>query len=181
MTDFQNFKKLMRFLAERHPKVRHSPDEVHFACSLDSADNAYAHQMHYPCVALDLGDMRLDDETTVDRSIVLIFLQHVSDTGSEQERDAAFDLTGDIAIDFLAQLAKLSDSETCPNLSFLRRLSLAGTEMARVELEEAGLYGWLVSMSSTFSLSSVLCHTDFGTDFPEALHSLFCPVPPPNS
>lgn len=177
MTDFQDFKTLIQFLAQQHPKVQHSESERHFACTLDSADNAYAHSMHYPCVALDLGDMRLVDDSTVERNIVLMFLQHVNDTGSEQQRESAFDLTGDIAVDFLAQLNNLSDASVCRALSFLRRIDLTGTELVRIELEEAGLYGWLVSLSSNFSLNSVLCRTDFGQDFYERLNAIFCPTP----
>lgn len=162
MKDAYKFRDLIKFLAENHPSVMHTDDKQHFACSLDAAENAYARNMCYPCVALDLGDMRIDSAPMVDRSITLMFMHHVTDTGSESEKENAFSLTGDIAIDFLAQLDSIAERHQEQN--FLARFDVNGTDLIRVEFDEAALYGWMVRFSHTFSLNTIICEHHFGED-----------------
>lgn len=171
MKDAVKFTNLIKFLAEQHPLVKHSEDKMHFASSLDEADNAYARNMCYPCVCLDLGDMRINDSPQVERSVVLAFMQHVSDTGNEREKHEAFGLTGDIAIDFLAQLESIAENHS--KLSFVSRFNIDGAELVRVELEEAGLYGWMCYFQHTFNLNSIVCEKHFGADFDDKVADFF--------
>lgn len=163
MKDAKQFRDLVEFLATQHVDVRHSDTSTHFACTLDDADNKYACDMHYPCVALDLGDMEITTAPDVSRNIIIMFLDHVSDTGSEREKQAAFDRTADIAVEFLAQLCHIADHH--PELRFLSRIDINGTDLVRVELEDAGLYGWMARFSHTFSLSPALCQPRFDPQF----------------
>ncbi len=171
MKDAYKFRDLVKFLAENHPDVMHSPEKQHFACSLDAAENAYARNMFYPCVALDLGDMRINSAPMVERSITLMFMHHVADTGSESEKENAFSLTCDIAIDFLAQLESIAEKH--PEQNFLSRFSVDGADLIRVEFEEASLYGWMVRFEHTFSLNSIICEHHFGEDIDERVDAYF--------
>lgn len=171
MKDVQKFRNLIEFLASEHPLVRHTKDCVHFASTLDAADNAYARTMHYPCIALDMGDMQIEQVPLINRRVLLAVMHHVKDTGSTVEKDRAFDLCSDIAIDVLSQLVRIAENH--PEQKFLSRIDLNGAELVRVELEESGLYGWIVQMFHSFSLSSAACDGGYGEDFDQKVDEYF--------
>lgn len=173
MKDVQKFRSFVELLARQHADVQHTDTSIHFACTLDDADNAYARTMHYPAVVLDLGDMNVNPNLEVGRNVTLMFLDHVKDTGSERQKTYAFDRTADIALQFLAQMERTAD--THPEHTFLSRIEISGAQLFRVELQEAGLYGWVVSLQHTFSMRSVVCQKVFGSDFEYQLSVLFTP------
>lgn len=161
MKDVKKFRDFLELLARSHKSVQHSDNKIHFTSTIDSYDNGLPRTLHYPCVVLDMGDMHVQGEN-LDRNVVLMFLEHVKDTGSEKQKDEAFDKTGDIAIDFLVKLERTADS--VPSLRFLSRVEVDGADLLRVELKDAALYGWMVQMKHSFSLCKVVCEDRFSED-----------------
>ncbi|MBO4906226.1 MAG: hypothetical protein J5486_04205 [Bacteroidaceae bacterium] len=154
MTPFQTY---ISQLCTRHKDIRHSADETHFACSADSAQTVMAQQLHYPAVFLDEGDFTIGGETgqmAQRRECSLTFVTHVADSGSSEEVQAALTMTGRLLLDFLSKI--VSDRREAKRE--VRGIQLVGAEAHRVELEGAGLYGWMFFFANETQLP--LCQTD---------------------
>jgi len=149
-------REYFELLATEHTMVRHRPEtEPHFACSMDDAATLMARRLHYPAVFLDEGDMVVTgtaDGELLQRQYGLAFATHVQDSGNEAEKEAAFLATETIMIDFLTRMIRDKSKGLAP----VRRFSPFGAEAHRVELADAGLYGWLL----LFTLDTNLCTVD---------------------
>lgn len=149
-------REYFELLVTEHTMVRHRPEtEPHFACSMDDAATLMARRLHYPAVFLDEGDMVVTGTAggeLLQRQYGLAFAAHVQDSGNEAEKEAAFSATETIMIDFLARMIRDKSKGLAP----VRRFSPFGAEAHRVELADAGLYGWLL----LFTLDTNLCTVD---------------------
>lgn len=149
-------REYFELLATEHTMVRHRPEtEPHFACSMDDAATLMARRLHYPAVFLDEGDMVVTGTAggeLLQRQYGLAFAAHVQDTGNEAEKETAFLDTETIMTDFLVRMIRDKSKGLAP----VRRFSPFGAEAHRVELADAGLYGWLL----LFTLDTNLCTVD---------------------
>lgn len=150
-------------LATEHTMVRHRPEEEpHFACSMDDAATQMARRLHYPAVFLDEGDMVVAGTAggeLLQRQYGLAFATHVQDSGNEAEKETAFRDTETVMCDFLARMTRDKGKGLAP----VRRFSPFGAEAHRVELADAGLYGWLLLFTLDTNLSTLNCNEHFRT------------------
>lgn len=147
-----NVREYFEALSTSHVMVQHSAEEPHFACSIDDAATLMARRLHYPAVFLNEGDIIIggsNGNELTEREHILAFVQHVRDAGDIEEVAAAFDTTETIMRDFLAKMVTDKQKGIAP----VARFSAIGSEAHRVELAEAGLYGWMLF----FNISSRLC------------------------
>lgn len=149
-------------LATEHTLIRHSEAEPHFACSMDDAATLMAHRLLYPALFLDEGDLLVTGDNgneLLQRSYSLAIVTHVQDSGNEAEKQDAFDQTETILTDILARMIRDKRIGT----KAVSRFSPLGAEGVRVELSEAGLYGWILLFHLTNSLSTLNCNEHFNS------------------
>lgn len=148
-------------LAAEHTMVKHLPEEEpHFASSMDDAATLMARRLHYPAVFLDEGDIVVSGTVggeLLERQYGLAFATHVEDSGNEAEKEDAFQLTETLMGDFLARMIRDKSKGLAP----VRRFSPFGAEGHRVELADAGLYGWLLLFTLDTNLSTLNCNNHF--------------------
>ena len=147
-------------LATEHTLVGHSEDHPHFAYTMDDAATLMARRLEYPALFLDAGDLQVTGgpgNELLARSYTLAVVTHVQDSGSTAEVESAFGLTETILTDVLARMVRDKRIGTQP----VSRFSPLGAEGHRVELSEAGLYGWVLFFSLTSSLSTLNCNEHF--------------------
>lgn len=140
MTPFHTY---IENLCRRHHSIRHTDKVPHFASSADSAQTAMARRLHYPAVFLDVGDFDFAGDNShkiMRRSISIAFVTHVRDSGNAEEIQTALNNMEQLMMDFIAQMD--ADRKAC--LKVAMGVQLAGGEAHRVELEGAGLYGWML-------------------------------------
>lgn len=146
------FSEYLEHLASLHKAIKHSDEECHYSDLSEDAQNAYSHRrMHYPCVVLDEAGtvFSVSDSQPYDTDIYnILFVDHVKDTGDANELRATFAKMKEVAKDFLRRM--LRDRKT---VKLMNRFSVMDVEMERVYLQDAALYGYVVSMkTSTFFL-----------------------------
>lgn len=147
-------------LATEHTLIHHTEAEPHFASSMDDAATLMARRLHYPALFLDEGDLQVTGDNgneLLQRSYTLAVVTHVKDSGNEAEVIEAFDLTETILTDILARMIRDKRIGT----KAVSRFSPMGAEGVRVELSEAGLYGWVLLFHLTTSLSTLNCNNHF--------------------
>lgn len=142
-------------LAANHKAVKHSDEEPHFASSLDDAATLMARRLYYPAVFLNEGDLLVTGQAgneLVEREYSMAFVEHVQDAGNKVEIEDAFDREESIMMDFIAKMVRDKHAGMTP----VTRFTAIGAEGHRVELVEAGLYGWIL----LFNLATNLCTVD---------------------
>lgn len=153
-------KEYFEQLATEHTLVKHSAAEPHFGCSLDDASTLMARRLYYPAVFLAEGDMVVNGSAgneLLNREYSLVFATHVKDSGNETEKASAFDLTETLLRDFLGRMFRDRQKGVSPMVRF----SPLGSSAYRVELSEAGLYGWILTFSLSINLSKLNCNQNF--------------------
>ncbi len=141
----------MHDLACQHEKILHSENECHFSNNIENAQNSFARKMHYPCIVMDFGDFTYTSIGGADgkrRTVTLLFVDHVKDTGNTSEIEKVFDEMEEVCDDFMIKIVSLSKS-TDKSYRFLRRFNLDGVEAERISLESPALYGWAVTIVNT--------------------------------
>lgn len=154
MTTLQTY---ISHLCTSHTAIHHSDAEPHFACSADSAQTAMATRLRYPAVFLDAGDFIIGGETghkLLRRALSMTFVTHVADSGHATEVQAAFERTESLLMDFVARM----EADRRTGVAAVRGVQFVGAEGHRVELEGAGLYGWMLFFSEELPLK--LCLPD---------------------
>lgn len=148
-------------LAAEHELVRHrETTEPHFACSMDDAATLMARRLYHPAVFLGEGDVQVTGSVgneLLQHDYVLVFAEHVADSGNEEEKAKAFALTETVMRDFLARMIRDKRQGIRP----VARFNPIGSEAQRVEHADAGLYGWILLFSLSTPLSSLNCNEHF--------------------
>ena len=150
-------KEYFEALATEHQLVRHSDTEPHFACSMDDAATRMARRLYYPAIFLEGGDFYVTGTPggeLLPETYVMAVVQHVKDSGNEEEKTEAFKLTKTIARDILGRMVRDKKRVIEP----MQRFNAIGTEAHRVELADAGLYGWIIQFDITEKMSSLNCN-----------------------
>lgn len=161
-----NVREYFELLAAKHLSVKHTDEKPHFACSVDDAETLMARKLYYPAIFLDEGDILFTGSAgneLVEREYSLAIVTHVKDAGNKNEIAAAFSTTEDIMHDVVARMVQ----DRRKGLEPVRRFSVIGSEAHRVELVEAGLYGWIV----LFSLSTKFCDISTNAFAPDTIES----------
>ena len=154
-------KDYFEHLASEHTLVRHRAEaEPHFACSLDDAATLMARRLYYPAVFLYEGDLAVTGSIgneLLQRDYTLVSATHVLDSGDESQKREALEVTETVMTDILARMVR----DKRIGEKAVSRFSPLGCEAHRVELAEAGLYGWLLFFNLTTSLSTLNCNAHF--------------------
>ncbi|MBR2155044.1 MAG: hypothetical protein IJ901_10595 [Bacteroidaceae bacterium] len=154
------FSEYIEGLCRMHKDIGHSEKECHYSDLNEDAQNAYSHlRMHYPCVVLDEGDAEFggsESQTYQTDSYLLLFLDHVRDTGDAAEVRSAFRRMKGIALDFLKRMRR--DRRRLP---LLNRFEVVGVELYRVYLQDAGLYGYAMQVQVTGLFVDLDCNETF--------------------
>lgn len=146
----------MEMLASQHRLVRHGEDEVHFSCLAEDAQNMYAHAMSYPCIVVDEGDFEIagsEGQPVIDDAVTFLVLTHVVDTADSSEVIDAFKLTRQITKDILKRMIRDRKAGVKP----LKRFRIVGCSGQRIYLQDAGLYGYAVILSSGEVMTELDC------------------------
>lgn len=150
-------KEYFEALATEHHLVKHSDAEPHFACSMDDAATLMARRLYYPAIFLEGGDFYVTGTPggeLLPEAYTLAVVTHVKDSGDEDEKSEAFKLTKTIVRDILGRMMRDKKRVIEP----MERFNAIGTEAHRVELADAGLYGWVVLFDITEKMSSLNCN-----------------------
>ncbi len=153
-------KDYFQSLAAEHTMVQHRSEEAHFASSLDDAATLMARRLHYPAMFLDEGDISFEGTTgnvLMLREYAIAFVDHVKDAGNEAEKNTAFETTFTIMRDTVARMVR----DKTDLVQEVRHFDPIGAEAHRVELSEAGLYGWVFLFSLPTNLSTLNCNEHF--------------------
>lgn len=149
-------------LATEHSMVLHRDTEPHFACSMEDAATLMARRLYYPAIFLDEGNLQItgnDGNELLQREYALAIVSHVTDAGNEKEIHQAFDTTETIMTDIIARMVRDKSLGNQP----VSRFTPIGCEAHRVELTDAGLYGWMLFFSLTSRLSTLNCNEHFNS------------------
>ena len=164
----KSFAEYIQQLAEEHKKIKHSDKECHFSDLNDDAQNGYAHmRMHFPCVVLEESETTFSDtgELFLKRtSNIILVLNHVRDAGDAEEVRKVFKDTEEIAIDFVKRMHR--EKKTVARMT---RFDINSVEMVRVYLQDAGLYGYAVTLVDNMSISDIDCYDAFVKNEPETV------------
>lgn len=147
-------------LAAEHAKVGHKENEPHFASSVEDASTLMARILYYPAVFLEEGDFSVggtEGNLLYIQDFHLVFVEHVMDSGDVKEVQDAFKKTGVICRDFLARMIRDRKQLKAP----MKRFDANGAEAHKVELEEAGLYGWFLQFRLPLPFNPVNCNEHF--------------------
>lgn len=151
------FSEYIESLASSHKDIMHSKKKCHFTDLNEDAQSGYAHMnMHYPCVVLEETDCSFSGEIELDHHI-LLFLDHVKDTGNAKEIRDVFKNMKKVALDFLKKMNRDKRQGVAP----VQRFSIDETEMGRVFLKDAGLYGYAVSLNHMVPFVDIDCNDAF--------------------
>lgn len=155
-----NFSEYIAKLCELHKAIKHSSNEVHYTDVSEGAQNGYAHMhMHYPCVVLEEESVTFSTGQTPlehDRYIIL-FVDHVRDTGDADEIRNVFNTMKTVGIDFLRRFSRDKKKLVKP----LERFSINEVEMTRVSLKAAALYGYAMSVNIESKFIDLDCNQAF--------------------
>ncbi len=154
------FSEYIEDLASKHKAIRHSESECHYSDLTEDVQNAISHRrMHYPCVALDEGDAVFDGSDSQPYQTdfyVLLFVDHVRETGNATEVRDAFRRMKKVGKDFLKRMCR--DRKT---VKLMSRFSIVNVEMERVSLKDAALYGFAVFLRNTSLFVDLDCDNAF--------------------
>lgn len=154
------FSEYIEGLCRLHKDIGHRDDECHYSDLNEDAQNAYSHlRMHYPCVVLDEGGAEFvgsESQTYQADSYLLLFLDHVMDTGDAVEVRRVFRHMKVLALDFLKRMRR--DRRRLP---LLNRFEVVGVELSRVYLQDAGLYGYAMEVQVTGLFVDLDCNETF--------------------
>ena len=149
-------------LAAEHTLVGHRDEEPHFASSLDDAATLMARRMFYPAVFLNVGDFSFegtDGNLLQVQEMALVFAEHVKDSGNVEEVHAAFEKTETICLDFIARMIRDRMRLAEP----MKRFNASGAETHKIEMEAAGLYGWILMFRLPLPFKPLNCNDNFTT------------------
>ncbi|MBQ8223990.1 MAG: hypothetical protein IJZ86_01305 [Bacteroides sp.] len=152
------FEEYIEELSRRHPAIRHEVDDkCHFSSLSDDSQTKFARSMHYPCVVLDSGDFTFNGvagNVLLNSEYSILFLQHVRDTGSNNEVRKAFEEMKRVLLDFVR---KFSRDRRKLKYRFLNRFTLPGSEGHRIYYKDAGLYGYILFLNTDEFFVDVDC------------------------
>lgn len=145
----KTFDEYLEDLCRQHPAIQHKGDEdCHFASSHDDSASKFASLMHYPCVIHDSGDFVFHSAggtTVVTFENLVLFLDHVSDSGNNKEIQDVLKRTKKILMDFMK---KFSRDKKKLAYTFLNRFSAHESEGHRITFKDAGLWGWALFIAT---------------------------------
>lgn len=155
-----NFSEYIESLCAKHKDIKHSDTECHYTDISEGAQNGYAHMhMHFPCVVLEEESVTFSNGQTDlehDHHIVL-FLDHVRDTGDADEIRTVFNHMKTVAVDFLRRMNRDKKKTIKP----LARFTINEVEMERVSLQAAALYGYAMSVNIETQFIDLDCNQAF--------------------
>ncbi len=154
------FEKYIEALATEHTLVAHSEAEPHFACSMDNAASLMATKLLYPAIFVDGGDMVSAGEPGNElwlRDYTIAFVQHVTDAGNTGEVNEALQLAEQIMTDFVGRMVR----DKRKGVKAVRRFDPLKLEAHRIELSEAGLFGWILIVSMNSPMIFLNCNDNF--------------------
>lgn len=147
-------------LAEKH--LGHTPEECHFSnAAVFSAK--VTRIMKYPCMGVDVDGWTVSGQNGNEFITVLYnmyFLSHVRDTHSLVELEKAFNenfLTAMRVLHDMRELASKNDPWTPA-----RYFEFNGSEGARIEFQDAALYGYAVSVVFKIPFDYAFCLIEKG-------------------
>ena len=156
------FAEYLEELCRQHPAIRHKgDDDCHFASSTDDSASRFASRMHYPCVIHDSGDFAFHASggtTAVTYENLILFLDHVSDTGNNREIHDVLTRTRKLSMQFMKKFAR--DKKKL-RYAFLNRFSAGGSEGHRVTFKDAGLWGWALFVATDEPFTDLDCDNVF--------------------
>lgn len=155
-----NFSEYIDNLCRQHKTIKHSDEECHYTDISEDAQNGYAHMhMHYPCIVLEeesvtftAGQKDLEHD-----HYILLFLDHVRDTGDADEIRSVFNDMKTVATDFLRRFARDKRKIVKPMAQF----SINDVEMERVSLRAAALYGYAMTVNIDTTFVDLDCNQAF--------------------
>ena len=138
-----SFEEYLEDLARRHPSIKHEyKNRCHFSYLAEDGQTKHAGTMYYPCVVADSGDFHFTGQpgnVLLNNSFSVLFLQPVSDTGSNKRIRAAFAEMKQVLLDFAA---KFTRDKKAMKHSFLNRFSIIGSEGQRIYMQDNSLFGY---------------------------------------
>lgn len=160
MTTFEEY---IEELCRKHPAIRHEHDgKCHYTCLADESQTRFAHTMRYPCVVVDSGDFGFEEQqpgnVLMNTAYTVMFLDHVRDTGNSSEVQGAFRRMRSILVDFAR---KFSRDKRAMCHKFLNRFTLDASEGMRVEMKDAGLYGYALFLNNNEAFTDADCNHIF--------------------
>lgn len=150
-------KEYFERIAMEHSMLRHSDAEPHFASSMDDAATLMARRLFYPAMFLDGGNFEVsgsDNSYLLNEDYTLAIVDHVKDSGNVKEVEQAFAQTRVILRDIVARMIRDKRKALKPMVRF----NASGIQGVRVELVEAGLYGWLLFLNIPEPLPTLNCN-----------------------
>ena len=154
------FSEYIEQLAAEHKDIRHSSEVCHYSDLQEDAQNAFARRkMHYPCVVLDEGGTSFsgsDSQTYQTDMYMILFVDHVRDTGDAVEVRGVFAHMKQVAIDFLRRMAR--DRKT---VRLMKRFSMVDVEMERIYNKDVALYGYAVFLNNMSMFLDLDCNKAF--------------------
>ena len=154
------FSFYIQSLAEEHVLVRHSENECHFSDMASDLAQKLRSKMNYPCVAIDAEGFSLSGSSAqrywVD-AYTLYVVDHIRDTGDQQEVRATMDTMKGILRDFLGRMMR--DKQA--GVGAVSLWDPSELEGFPVVMKDMALYGWGVSVLVPNQLNSLLCNEHF--------------------
>ena len=148
----ETFEQYLEDLATRHPMIKHNDkNRCHYTFLSEDGQNKLASTMHYPCIVADSGDFDFNGQpgnVLLNTEYSVLFLQRVSDTGSNKEITKAYSDMRKVLLDFAAQFVR---DKKVQKYKFLNRFTLIGGRGNRIYHSENSLYGYaLLFTNDTF-------------------------------
>ena len=156
------FEEYLEELARQHPDIKHEhKDRCHFSYLADDTQTKLADSMYYPCIVADSGNFGFSGQPgniLMNTEYTVLFLQHVSDTGSNKEIRKAFADMKRILLDFAA---KFSRDKKAVKYNFINRFSLIGGEGQRIYMQDNALYGYALLFTADTAFTDTNCNNVF--------------------
>ena len=151
------FSAYMESLAAEHRLVGHGGAECHFSDMASDLAQKMRRRMCYPCVALDCEGFSVAGRPgamAVRYLYDVYVLDHVRDTGDQDEVRATMDATRGILLDILRRMMRDKAAGMPPVAS----LDVSEAEGFPVFFKEMALYGWGMSVIVPETLNPNLCN-----------------------
>lgn len=156
------FEEYIEELSRKHPSVRHGEnDKCHFSCLEDDSQIKFARTMYYPCVVVDSADFSFGGSpgnVLLNSEFMVMFLDHVRDTGNNTEIMSVLTNMKKILLDFARRFSR--DKRALKH-KFLNRFSLIGGEGHRICMKDSALYGYVLLFSADESFIDTDCNNAF--------------------
>ncbi len=152
----QDFTKYIETLCSKHVEIKHSKEKKHFI-RLDNDEMLQEGKyIHYPVVTMEkltASYSDQEDNTTKNRHVEMMFLDHISDTGNFNHIENTWSRMESIAEDFIMKIKSDRRSRKYP---FLKNLKMTGIELDFVENVATLLWGVLLSFDIELPFSGCI-------------------------